>query len=81
MAEKLWAEIDEDWKRKEARALAQRAANLAATRAGKPVPYPNPFMAWDPTKVPRDASPAEYRASLLEFRRLCCPIEPKRHTI
>ena len=26
-----WAEIDEDWKRKEERALAQRAANAAAT--------------------------------------------------
>ena len=81
MAEKLWAEIDEDWKRKEERALAQRAANLAAVRDGKPAPYPNPFMAWDPTKVPRGASPAEYRASLLEFRKICRPREQKRHTI
>ncbi len=81
MAEKLWAETDVDWKRKEERALAQRAANAAAIREGKPVPYPNPFMAWDPTKVPRDASPEEYRASLLEFRKICRPLQPKRHTI
>lgn len=81
MAEKRWAEIDEDWRRKEERALAQRAANAAAIRQGKPAPYPNPFAVWDPTKVPRDASPAQYRASVREFRKLCRPPEPKRHTI
>ncbi len=81
MVERLWAEIDEDWKRKERRALAQRAANLAALREGKSVPFPNPFMAWDPTKAPRDASPSEYRASVLEFRKICRPIKAKRHTI
>ena len=34
MAEKLWAEIDEDWRRKEERTLAQRAANLEAQSKG-----------------------------------------------
>ena len=81
MAARFWAEIDEDWKRREDRALAQRAANMTATREGKPVPYPNPFMSWDPTKVPRNASPSEYLASVIEFRKLCRPSEPKRHKI
>ncbi len=45
-----WAEIDEDWKRKEERALAQRAANAAA-REDRPLPYPSPFSALGPTKL------------------------------
>lgn len=76
-----WAEIDEDWKRKEERALAQRAANVAAGREGKPLPYPSPWDTLDPTKLPRDAPPEAYRQSFLEFRKLCPPFQPKRHTI
>jgi hypothetical protein len=81
MAEKLWAEIDEDWKRKEERALAQRAANAAAVREGKPVPYPNPLAAFDPTKVPADASDEQIQQSYREFCKICPPVRPKRHTI
>ncbi len=81
MAEKLWAEINEDWKRKEERALAQRAANAAAAREGKPAPYPNPFAALDPTKVSAGASFEEIQESYREFRKICRPTPPKRHTI
>ncbi len=76
-----WAEIDEDWRRKEERALAQRAANVAASREGRPQPYPNPWDVLDPTKVPRDASPEAFRRSYVEFRKICPPFRPKRHTI
>ncbi len=79
--ERPWAEIDEDWKRKEERALAQRAANAAAARDGRPLPYPNPWDVLDPTKLPRDASPEAYQQSYREFRKLCPPFQPKRHTI
>ncbi len=78
---RLWAEIDEDWKRKEDRALAQRAANEAAIREGKPVPYPNPWDTLDPTKLPRDAPQEANQQRHLEFRKLCPPFKPKRHTI
>ncbi len=76
-----WAEIDEDWKRKEERALAQRAANAAASRARQPLPYPNRWDALDPTKLPRDAPREAYRQRYLELRKLCPPFKPKRHTI
>lgn len=76
-----WAEIDEDWKRKEGRALAQRAANDAAAREGRPLPYPNPWDTLDPTKLPHDASREAHRRRYLELRRLCPPYQPKRHTI
>ena len=81
MSEKRWAEIDEDWRRKEQRALAQREANAAAAREGKPLPYPSPWDRLDPTKVPRDATPEEYHQSYIEFCKLCPPYRPKRHTI
>ena len=81
MAEKLWAEIDEDWKGKEKRALAQRAANAAAVRQGKPIPYPNPFATADPTKVAADASPEKRAQRYREFCKICPPFRPKRHTI
>lgn len=81
MEEKPWAEIDDDWKRKEDRALAQRQGNAAAVREGKPVPYPNPFMALDTTKVARSASATDYQQSLIEFRKTCLPPETKRHII
>ena len=76
-----WAEIDDDWKRKEERALAQRAANDAAAREGKPLPYPNPWDILDPTKLPRDAPREACRQRYLEFRKLCPPFKPKRHTL
>ncbi len=76
-----WAEIDEDWKRKEERALAQRAANAAALREGRPVPYPSPFSALGPAKLAPDASPEERRRWYLEHRKICRPFRPKRHTI
>ena len=41
---RLWAELDEDWKRKEERALEQRRANAEAVREGRPLPYVNPFF-------------------------------------
>ena len=81
MKEKLWAEIDEDWKRKEERALAQRAANAAAVDEGRPVPYPNPFASADPTKVTADATPEEIQQRYREFCKICPPFRPKRHTI
>ncbi len=78
---KPWAEIDEDWKRKEERALAQRAANEAAAREGRPLPYPNPWDTLDPTKLPRDAPREAYLQRYLEFRKLCPPFKPKRYRI
>lgn len=76
-----WAEIDEEWKRKEERSSAQRAANAAATREGRPLPYPNPWDTLDPTKLPPDAHREAFRQRYLEFRKLCPPFKPKRHTI
>ncbi len=81
MTDKPWAEIDEDWKRKEERALAQRSANAAAAREGRPLPHPGPWDTLDPTKVPADAAPEEVHRSYLEFCRLCPPARPRRHTI
>jgi len=43
------------WAEHERRSMAQRGANEAASRAGEPLPYPNPWDVWDPTKLPRDA--------------------------
>ncbi len=76
-----WAEIDEDWKRKEERALAQRAANAAAMCEGKPPPYPNPLSASGPAKLPPDADPEERHQWYLEHRKSCRPFRPKRHLI
>ena len=78
---KFWAEIDEDWKRKEERALAQRAANAAAVREGKAQPYPSPFGALGPEKSSPEASQEEYHEWYLEQRKACRPFLPKRHTI
>lgn len=66
---------------REARQLAQRAANERAHEAGAPLPFPNPWDAWDPTKVSRDASPEEIHRSYLEFTKICRPPKPKRYTI
>lgn len=80
MTEKRWAELDEDWRRKEERALEQRAANAAAARAGRPLPFPNPWDTLDPTKLPRDASEAARLERITELRKICKP-RRKRHTI
>ncbi len=81
MTDKPWAEIDEDWKRKEERALAQRSANAAAAREGKAAPYPNPFQALGPAKLRPGASAEEYHRWVLENHRTIRPYQPKRHTI
>jgi len=79
MAEKRWAEIDDDWRRKEERAMAQRAANATAAREGRPAPFPNPFLFWDPTKL--TAEEAQDEAAVLrryrEFCKICPPYKPK----
>jgi hypothetical protein len=81
MTEKPWAEIDEDWKRKEQQALAQREMNSAAAREGRASPFPNPFRALGPAKAPSDSSAEEYHRWFLEHRKMCRQFEPKRHTI
>ena len=57
----------------EARAVRERAENEAAAAAGMPLPYPNPWDAWDSTKVAADASPDEITASYVEFSKRCRP--------
>ncbi len=61
-------------------ALAEREANARAAAAGEPLPFPNPWDAWDPTKVARDATPAQIHQSYLAFRKRC-RLPLKRHTI
>lgn len=62
------------------RALEDREANARARARGEPLPFPNPWDAWDPTKVGPDATPEEIHRSYLEFRKRCrTPL--KRHTI
>ena len=48
-----------EWREKEARAIAERAANAEAQARGEPMPFPNPWDAWDPTKVAADATPEQ----------------------
>jgi hypothetical protein len=55
----------------EARALRQRAANRAAARRGDPLPFPNPWDAWDPTKLPQGASVRAIERRYREFLKLC----------
>jgi len=61
------------------RARAERSANARAAAEGRPLPFPNPWDAVDPTKVPRDATPAEIHASYVAFRQLCPPPPRKKH--
>lgn len=61
--------------------MAQRTANVEAQREGRPLPYPNPFDLLDPTKVPADAAPEQVAESHRQFRKICRPFQPKRHTI
>ncbi|MCE7874325.1 hypothetical protein DYH09_28685 [bacterium CPR1] len=53
--------------------MAQREANAEAKRQGLPLPYPNLWDFWDPTKLPEGASPEEIHQRYLEFCKLCPP--------
>ncbi|MBI4602384.1 MAG: hypothetical protein HY721_10540 [Planctomycetes bacterium] len=66
----------------EARAIAQREANRRAKELGLPMPYPNPWDEWDPTKLdPEEATPEAIHRSYQEFCKLC-PRDPrKRHSL
>lgn len=81
MSEKLWAELDDDWRRKEERAATQRVANMEAIREGRPLPYPNSWDELDPTKVSADSTPEQLAERHRQFTKLCRPFQPKRHTI
>lgn len=77
-----WAELDEDWARKEARAEQERAANLAAELAGEPLPYPNLWDQLDPTKLaPGEDTPEARAQRRQEFRRRCRTRPRKRHVL
>lgn len=62
----------------ERRALEQRRANADAKREGRPMPFPNPWDTWDPTKVPTGASDEETLQSYREFSKICRKKKPKR---
>jgi hypothetical protein len=81
MDEKRWAEKDENWRAKEARALRERAANQTALRDGNAAPFPNPFWFLDSTKAPAGASPEEITRSYQEFSKICRRPTRKRFTI
>ena len=81
MKEPLWADVDEDWRAKEERALEQRRANEEAERLGLPQPYVNAFWLLDPTKVGPDATPEEITLRYREFSKICRPPQPKKYTI
>jgi hypothetical protein len=68
-------------RQQERRALAERAANAAARAAGLPLPFPNPWDALDPTKVPRDATPEQIQQSYRAFNEMCRPRPCKRYEI
>ena len=61
--------------------MAQRRANARAAREGRPLPHPNIWDTWDPTKVPQDATPEQIHESYLEFCKLCPPPPRKVYTI
>ena len=63
------------------RAIREREANARAAAEGRPLPFPNIWDALDPTKVARDATPAEIQASYLRFAELCRPRPRKRHRL
>jgi len=69
------------WAEHERRSMDQRNANEAAFRASETLPYPNPWDVWDPTKLPRDASPEAYQESYKAFRKRCQPKPRKRHIL
>jgi hypothetical protein len=66
----------------EARAIAQREENRRAKEMGLPLPYPNIWDSWDPTKLdPEEATPEAIERSCREFRKLCRPRERKKHIL
>ena len=66
----------------EAKAIAQREANRQAKATGLPMPYPNPWDEWDPTKVdPAEATAEKIYKSYLEFCKLCPKDQRKRHAL
>jgi hypothetical protein len=64
-------------KEQEAKAMKQRADNRRAARDGKPLPFPNPWDEWDPTKVEPGSSVEEIHQSYVEFNKIC-PAPPRR---
>jgi hypothetical protein len=64
----------------EARAIAQREENERAKAEGRPLPYPNPWDVWDPTKLdPAEATPEKIAERYREFCKLCPPRKRKEH--
>ena len=61
------------------RSLAERRANARAALANVPLPFPNPWDAADPTKVPRDATAEQIHTRYIEFRKLCPPPTRRKH--
>lgn len=70
-----------EWREKEARAIAQRAANAEAKARGEPMPYPNPWDGVDPTKLPEDATPEQITDRYKAFAKICRRAPTKRYTI
>ena len=64
-----------------ARSLAQRAANELALRAGEPLPFPNPWDALDPTKLPPDADAEQLQERVMRLAAICRRPRCKRHTV
>lgn len=64
-----------------ARALAQREANQRAHASDRPLPYPNPWDAVDPTKLPPGASDEAHQTRYEAFRELCPPPRRIEHTL
>jgi hypothetical protein len=66
----------------ETRAIAQRDANRRAKEKGLPLPFPNPWDVWDPTKLdPEEATPEKIADRYREFCKLCPPRRRKVHTL
>lgn len=64
-----------------ARAEAERRANEQAAAEGRALPYPNPWDAIDPTKVPQNASAQELQASYQRWSQLCRKRPRKVHLL
>jgi len=65
-----------------ARALAERDANERALRAGRPLPYPNPWDELDPTKItPEHATPERITESYREFCKICRRPKRREHVL
>jgi hypothetical protein len=65
----------------ERRALRERAANRAAARRGEPLPFPNPWDEWDPTKVDPGATQDEIHKRYVEFTKICPPPPRRVHIL